>query len=117
LPQAKLRVGTGIDLDKIVLWFAQDHQVRRNLLETEDSLPHTHTCSPRPPARLDRFRYSGRPWVVVAEIIVLEVGGLVVELAWEAEIIRERARRIIVAERVVVPLPHGFAAGVSDLMR
>src|SRR5580692_8323787 len=47
----------------------------------------------------------------------MQLGVLVVELPWEAEIVAESARRHAIAERVMVPQPPDIAGGVGNLMR
>ena len=58
-----------------------------------------------------------RPWVVVAEIIVMQFCRLIKILSWKAEVVGEAAYWGAVAERVRLPLPHHRAAGIGDPMR
>lgn len=59
---------------------------------------------------------AARPWVVVAEIIVMQVGRLVKELPRKAKLVGEGAQWGAVAERVRVPLPHR-RAGTQKTVR
>lgn len=81
-------------------------------------LPSIAVCvySPCQPNRI-AFDVAAGVGVVVAEIIVIQLGALVVELAWEAEVVAEGPRGSAVAEGVMVPLPLDAVAGVGDLVR
>ena len=63
------------------------------------------------------FDIAPRPWVVVAEIIVMQVGRLIEELPRKAKLVGEGAHWGAIAEGVMVPLPHDRAAGLGDPMR
>ena len=55
--------------------------------------------------------------VVVPVIIVVQARFGVVILAWEAQIVGEAPRGCAIAERIMIPPPNHFPAGVGDLMR
>ena len=59
------------------------------------------------------FDVAARPWVVVAEIVVMQVGRLVKELPREAEFVGEGAQWGAIAEGIMVPLPHDLPLGLE----